>query len=145
MAVGMELPFSGLKMSDQLRKNHNECIRKDWTTQNVGKAEQTDKSPNGRPNALYQFNLFNCFYHSTPLSLAMSHLKQAGSPFRQLTSLFEFIFINYLLISLFIVSRCYCQHPYFLPSHYDFRMCSNGFRISIYSVKSFNSSSGEDP
>lgn len=144
----MELSFSGPKMSDHLwkhldnSKDHNESNGK-------GKVKQKNELPRSRLNASYQSNLVNCFslLHSIPpppfaltRSYRASHLKQTSSPVHRFTSLF--IFIKYLLISLFIVSRCDCQR-HFLPSHYDFRMCSNGFRISIYSVESFNSSSGK--
>lgn len=98
------------------------------TTKNDGEASRND-----RPNQpLGCFQLLN----SIPLSLLalLRSLKQSG----HFISQFEFN----LFIILFIVSRCSCLR-YYLPAHYDFRMCSTGFRISVYSVESFNSSSGK--
>ena len=123
-----------MKYSANSEENYNDHDERNRTTQSEAN-DRLSKSKNLDTFMPFCFHFFNLI---TPLTLTRSFISRTG----QFISLFKFIFINCLLINLFI-SRCHCQARYFLPSHYDFRVCSSGFRISVYSVESFNSSSGK--
>lgn len=109
------------------------------TVQGNGEAIRNDR-PSNSNNPLSCSHLLNVITLRL-LALLRSH-KQSGHSILP----FKFIFIHYLInlfiVSTFIFSMCSAQR-YYLPAHYDFRICSTGFRVSVNSVGSFNGSSGK--
>ena len=78
----------------------------------------------------------------TPDQRSFHRIKKSKKHFnicRSVQQAYKFVF--QLVVLNFLISRCTC-FDYFVPSLENFQLCSNGFRVSIFSVSKFNGSSG---